>query len=160
MVSGAKDLMPRMRNLFSCYNQCYLTLLVNQFSETKNFRETIERTISSEDVEIFSKLTGDYNTLHTASVKRPAVVHGALLNGIVSGVIGTKLPGHGTVVISQTLRFPKYCHVGDTVLVSVEIQELRKIMSCKYQVINKHSKDVVLEGEAKLLFKNPALLKE
>ncbi|KMQ93633.1 armadillo repeat-containing protein 7 [Lasius niger] len=56
---------------------------------------------------------GDYNPIHTESARN--IAHGALLNGLVSGLIGTKLPGAGTIVIKQNLTFPNPCYAGDSV---------------------------------------------
>ncbi|XP_066901752.1 LOW QUALITY PROTEIN: uncharacterized protein [Halyomorpha halys] len=125
----------------------------NELGVIKNQKEVIEREITEEDVTLFSKVTGDFNVIHSNNNEKPGIVHGALLNGIVSGVIGTKLPGNGTVVLSQTLNFPNPCFVGDTVIVTVEIEKLRKISMCKYKIISKLSKSVVMFGSAKLLVK-------
>lgn len=130
----------------------------NELGETQTHKEVIERTITEEDVNLFSKVTGDFNPIHSSSGDNPGIVHGALLNGIVSGVIGTKLPGSGTLVLSQTLNFPKPCFVGETVVVTIEIEKLRKITMCKYQIINKLSKSVVMFGSAKLLLKGDKTL--
>lgn len=104
----------------------------------------ITRKITADDVKHFSDLTGDSNPVHSK------IVHGALLNGIVSGVIGTKLPGPGTIVLSQDLHFPNPCYVGSTVQISVILTEIRKIIKCKYTCINEEDK-IVLHGEARLM---------
>ncbi|KAH6926835.1 hypothetical protein HPB50_022561 [Hyalomma asiaticum] len=74
---------------------------------------SIERTFTKSDVDKFAALTGDCNPIHLdvdyAQSKNfsACVVHGALINGLVSAVIGTKLPGPGCVVVHQVLEFPK-----------------------------------------------------
>lgn len=98
----------------------------------------------------FAELTGDYNPIHVESARN--IAHGALLNGLVSGIIGTKLPGPGTIVIEQNLTFPKPCYAGDTVEVTVKIVSIRKIVMCTYMCIANGDK-VVMEGEAKLMRK-------
>lgn len=130
----------------------------NELGEAQTHKEVIERTITEEDVNLFSKVTGDFNAVHSSRGDNPGIVHGALLNGIVSGIIGTKLPGSGTIVLSQTLNFPKPCFVGETVIVTVEIEKLRKISVCNYEVISKLSKSVVMNGSAKLLLKGDKTL--
>lgn len=111
----------------------------------------INKTITKDDVQLFGQITGDMNPIHHKGEK--AIVHGALLNGLVSGVIGTKLPGPGTLVVRQTLRFPNSCYVGDTVSVSVEITDVRRLISCIFKVESISNKMVVLEGDAMLLLK-------
>lgn len=113
------------------------------------------RCVSQNDVDAFSKLTGDHNQIHkmwTETSGRPAIVHGALLNGLVSGVIGTKLPGPCTMVVSQTLHFPNPCYAGEEVTVTVEISSVRKIISCRFDcTVNRQNKVTVLHGEVKLI---------
>ncbi|XP_026830811.1 uncharacterized protein LOC105283049 [Ooceraea biroi] len=102
-----------------------ITSKVRSFANTttKNLREgdqvSVFKIITNDDILKFAELTGDYNPIHTESARN--IAHGALLNGLVSGLIGTKLPGAGTVVIEQNLTFPKPCYAGDTVEVTVKI---------------------------------------
>ncbi|XP_050460469.1 hydroxyacyl-thioester dehydratase type 2, mitochondrial-like [Cataglyphis hispanica] len=119
-----------------------------------NLREgdqvSVFKVITNDDILKFAELTGDYNPIHTESARN--IAHGALLNGLVSGLIGTKLPGAGTIVIEQNLIFPKPCYAGDSVEVIVKIVSVRKIIKCIYMCIANGDK-VVLEGEAKLMRK-------
>jgi len=111
--------------------------------------------VTQEDVNIFSRLTGDYNPIHKTPARvsdGPAIVHGALLNGLISGVIGTKLPGPGTMVVSQILHFPNPCYAGEQVVVTVEITSVRKLIACKFNcTVDRKDKVTVLHGEAKLI---------
>lgn len=95
----------------------FLKTIGRQLRWTSTFKEgdhvTVKRKITSEDVDKFIQLTGDHNPVHVTS-KKP-LVHGAFLNGLVSGIIGTKLPGFGAIVVEQTLKFPAPCYIGDEV---------------------------------------------
>lgn len=127
----------------------------NILSKLKDFKEgdkvAVQRKITSEDVEAFARLTGDTNHIHFKNDHKRAIVHGALLNGIVSAVIGTKLPGSGTLVVSQNLNFPNKCYVDDEVSVTVELVEIRKIIKVKFVCETVSDKKIVLHGDAKLL---------
>lgn len=112
---------------------------------------SVFKTITKDDVLNFAKLTGDYNPIHTESSNN--LVHGALLNGLVSGVLGTKVPGPGTIVVEQNLKFPAPCYAGDTIEIKVLIVSERKIMKCEYTCIANGDK-VVLKGNAKLIKKS------
>ncbi|CAK9807989.1 Armadillo repeat-containing protein 7 [Anthophora plagiata] len=90
---------------------------------------SVFKTITKEDILDFAKLTGDYNPLHVESSNN--LVHGALLNGLVSGVLGTKIPGPGTIVVEQNLTFPAPCYAGDIIEIKVQIVSARKIMKYK-----------------------------
>ncbi|XP_054267101.1 hydroxyacyl-thioester dehydratase type 2, mitochondrial [Macrosteles quadrilineatus] len=134
---------------FLCFTRFYSTA---SKALTVGSTASVEKTISQKDVTLFSELSGDWNPVHHR--KDNPVVHGALLNGFVSGVIGSKLPGPGTLLVTETLRFPNPCYIGDTVIVSVELTEIRRLISCKFNVTSKKYNNVVMEGEAKLLVKD------
>lgn len=123
--------------------------LSRQFS--KGDTAVITKKITLDDVNNFMEISGDNNPIH---VGKRAVVHGALLNSILSSVIGTKLPGHGTLVLSQNLNFPNKCYADDVVTFKVVLAENRKVMkvnfTCKVESENK----IVLYGDAKLMVKD------
>ncbi|XP_037500722.1 hydroxyacyl-thioester dehydratase type 2, mitochondrial [Rhipicephalus sanguineus] len=120
---------------------------------------SMERTFTRSDVEEFAALTGDCNPIHLdvayaqSKILPACVVHGALINGLVSAVIGTKLPGPGCVVVHQVLEFPKPLLVGEPVCAHVEVKSIRKsIVECTYQC--KAGPDrVVMHGEVKLFIR-------
>lgn len=118
---------------------------------------SVLKVITNDDILKFAELTGDHNPIHTESARN--IAHGALLNGLVSGLIGTKLPGAGTIVVEQNITFPKPCYAGDTVEVIVKIKSVRKIIKCVYMCIANGDR-VVLEGEAKLIRKTCEGLRE
>ena len=64
--------------------------LIRAYSQQSTFEKSchVIRTISQEDVCNFSKVTGDTNPVHFEG--DAPIVHGALLLGIVSGIIGTR----------------------------------------------------------------------
>ncbi|OAD60416.1 Armadillo repeat-containing protein 7 [Eufriesea mexicana] len=112
---------------------------------------SVFKTITKDDVSNFAKLTGDYNPIHFNSSNN--LVHGALLNGLVSGVLGTKIPGPGSIVVEQNITFPAPCYAGDTIEIKVQIVSVRKIMKCEYICIA-NGKNIVLKGNAKLIKKS------
>ncbi|GAB1868349.1 Armadillo repeat-containing protein 7 [Camponotus japonicus] len=116
-----------------------------------NLREgdqvSVFKVITNDDILKFAELTGDYNPIHTESAKN--IAHGALLNGLVSGLIGTKLPGAGTIVIEQNLKFPKPCYAGDSVKVIVKIVSAKMYLALvmmalcmSYSYAEKNSTDI------------------
>ncbi|XP_013781440.1 hydroxyacyl-thioester dehydratase type 2, mitochondrial-like isoform X1 [Limulus polyphemus] len=119
--------------------------------------EQLSRVFTRKDVEMFAHLSGDTNPVHLddcwAEKSRlgKRVVHGALLNGLISAVMGTKLPGFGCVVVKQTLEFPNPLYIDEEVTASVTLKSLRKaLVVCDYSCITNDGK-VVLRGEAKLV---------
>lgn len=110
---------------------------------------TVVKKITEEDVLKFSQVSGDTNPIHFNQGN--AIVHGALLNGLVSGVIGTKLPGPGTLVISQNLNFPNKCYCNESIVINVKLVEFRKIIKVKFECKTEDENIVVLYGDAKLM---------
>ena len=88
------------------------------------------KTITAADILMFAAVSTDTNPVHLneeAAAKTPfgtRIAHGMLSAGLISAVLGTKLPGPGTVYLSQTLRFRAPVKIGDTVTAVVEVTEL------------------------------------
>ena len=92
---------------------------------------SVTRTIAEADVRAFASLSGDTNPVHLdpehaarTRFGRP-IAHGALLGGLISAAIGTRLPGDGAIYLSSSLRFRAPCFVGDTVTATVTVREVR-----------------------------------
>jgi 3-hydroxybutyryl-CoA dehydratase len=85
------------------------------------------RTLAEADLLTFAGLTGDFYPLHVdeefarASRFGGRIAHGMLGAGFISTVLGTRLPGPGTIYMSQTLRFAAPVRIGDEVEASAEV---------------------------------------
>lgn len=117
--------------------------------------EVYSKTVSSSDVVGFAEITGDRNPIHLSehfAARTPfkgRIAHGLYTAGLISAVIGTRLPGPGAIYISQTLRFLAPVKIGDTVEAIVEVTKLdaerwRAELRCECKV----GETTVLEGEA------------
>lgn len=90
----------------------------------------ITRTVTESDVNKFAEITGDYNPIHTdeawaaAAPQKGRIVHGMLLASFVSAVIAMKLPGAGTVLLGQELRFMLPARIGDVITSTVRVKEI------------------------------------
>jgi len=91
---------------------------------------SLSRTISESDVYLFAGVTGDMNPAHTneeyakTTHFKTRIAHGMLSGGLISAVLGMKLPGPGTIYTGQTLKFLAPVHIGDTITATAEIKDL------------------------------------
>jgi acyl dehydratase len=120
---------------------------------------TCHVTVTEPDVAAFARLSQDTNPIHVdAVVARDfgfprAVAHGMLALSSISRLIGTRLPGPGSLWVSQEVRFVAPALVGDSLTARVEVQQVSKaagIVVLRTEVINHTSGEPVLVGTAKV----------
>lgn len=93
-------------------------------------RAEFSKTVSESDVYLYAGVTGDFNPAHInepyaeKTFFKTRIAHGMLAAGFISAILGTRLPGPGTVYIEQTLNFKAPVHIGDTITASVEVSEI------------------------------------
>lgn len=93
-------------------------------------RAYFAKTISETDVYQFASVTCDFNPAHIneAYAERTffkhRIAHGMLTASLVSNVLGTQLPGPGTIFVSQSMKFLAPVYIDDTIEVVVEAVEL------------------------------------
>ena len=91
---------------------------------------TFTKTISESDVYLYAGITGDLNPAHinepyaADTFFKTRIAHGMLPTGFISAVIGTRLPGPGTIYVSQTLHFKAPVLFGDTITASAEVTHI------------------------------------
>ncbi len=123
---------------------------------------SLEQTVSREDVARFGEVTGDINPLHfdaefaATTVFGGPIAHGILSAGYISAVIGTRLPGPGTIYLSQQLKFRAPVRIGDTVTARVTVAAVDRVRRrVRLETACLVGGNVVLEGEALVLVPEP-----
>jgi len=114
--------------------------------------------VSSDEVDQFAALSGDDNPLHMdATFARQhgfkgRVVHGMLIGGFLSRMLGTRLPGPGVVWLSQSLRFVRPVYVDEEIEVVVQVSHTSELgtMQLDTEVFN-HKGEPVVTGQAKVM---------
>lgn len=120
-------------------------------------RETTRNEVTKEKVAAFAEISGDHNPIHldeTYAATTPfkgCIAHGVFTAGFVSAAIATRLPGPGSIYISQSLNFRAPVMIGAVVETSIEVIELiergrRVKLKCECRV----GERLVLEGEAEV----------
>ncbi|HYA13952.1 MAG TPA: MaoC family dehydratase [Syntrophales bacterium] len=114
------------------------------------------KTISESDIYLFAGVTGDLNPAHINesyaknTFFKTRIAHGMLLAGFVSAVIGTKLPGPGTIYIRQELKFLAPARIGDTITARVEVTQMqseKNRVTLRTTCTNQEN-TLVMDGEA------------
>ena len=114
------------------------------------------KTVSESDIYLYAGITGDLNPAHIneeyakGTFFKTRIAHGMLAAGFISTVMGTKLPGPGTVYVKQDLNFLAPVHIGDTITARVEIMEImteKNRLKLKTLCVNQDG-TTVLDGEA------------
>lgn len=116
------------------------------------------KTITEADIVLFAGVSTDFNPAHLDEEYAKTtqfggrIAHGMLSVGLISAVLGNKLPGPGTIYLGQTLKFRAPVHIGDTVTATVTVKELvveknRVVLETVCTVAGK----VVIEGEATMM---------
>jgi 3-hydroxybutyryl-CoA dehydratase len=119
---------------------------------------TFAKTITETDIVLFAAVSGDNNALHinaeyaATTVFKSRIAHGMLSASLISAAIANKLPGPGSIYLSQSLRFVAPVRAGDTVHAIIVVKEIIPARSrvvlgtdCTVNGI------VVVTGEAMLL---------
>ncbi len=116
---------------------------------------SVGKTITEADILMFAAVSTDTNPVHlnaeiaAASPFRERIAHGMLSAGLISAVLGTQLPGPGTIYLAQTLKFRAPVKIGDTVTATVEVTALdpaKKRVTLK--TVCTVAGKVVIDGEA------------
>ena len=113
------------------------------------------QTVTSEDVELYARLTGDRNPLHFdadfAARTRfgRLVAQGGIAAGMLNALVAMDLPGAGTVFMSQSLKYLAPTYLGDTVTAEVEVLSLKpdKPVCQLRAMITNQDGVTLLEGE-------------
>lgn len=123
---------------------------------------TYSKTITDEDIRAFAELAGDDNSVHlndeyarkTRFGRR--IAHGMLSASLISTVIGTQLPGSGTIYLSQSFKFVAPVFPGDTVTAQATVKAVRddKPIVTLETVCTNQRGETVITGEAVVLVEN------
>lgn len=117
------------------------------------------RVLAQEDIELFAVMSGDVNPAHLdadyadETQFHHVVAHGMWGGALISAVLGTRLPGPGTIYTDQSLHFKRPVAIGDSITVRVTVAEIdrdsgRVTLDCLCR--NQHDK-VVIDGRAEVL---------
>lgn len=114
------------------------------------------KTISESEIYLFAGISGDLNPAHVDeeyaknTFFKTRIAHGLISAGFISAILGTKLPGPGTIWMRQELKFLAPVRIGDTITAHAEIVEIlaeKNWVRLKTTCVNQEGTKV-LGGEA------------
>lgn len=120
---------------------------------------SFSKTVTETDIYTFAGISGDFNPAHVNAAYasntpfKKRIAHGMLSASFISNVIGTQLPGEGSIYIGQTLKFVHPVFIGDTVTAQVEVKELipeRNRVILRTVCYNQDN-ELLLDGEATIM---------
>lgn len=103
-----------------------LTIQDLQLGQSASFTKTI----TNKDVLLFAEISGDDNPVHVdeayaqTTMFKGRIVHGALVSSLFSKILGTQLPGQGTIYLGQESRFMKPVRLNETITATVTVIEI------------------------------------
>jgi len=129
---------------------------------------SLTRTLTRRDIELFAVMSGDVNPAHVdeayarSDIFHKIIAHGMWGAALISTVLGTELPGPGTIYLAQTLHFRHPVAVGDAIVVTVTVREKQPEkhhvrLDCR--ATNQDGKTVI-EGEAEVIAPTEKVLRE
>lgn len=118
----------------------------------------IGKTVTEADIVMFAGVSTDVNAIHLneeyakTTMFGGRIAHGMMTAGFISAVLGNKMPGPGTIYVTQSMKFKAPVRIGDTVTAKVTVKEInleknRVLLDTICTVAGK----VVVEGEALMM---------
>lgn len=139
---------------------------MDSYIENKTFDEIdigdsafVKHTLTRKDIELFAVMSGDVNPAHLddeyaqSDMFHKIIAHGMWGGALISTVLGTKLPGPGTIYIGQTFKFLRPVTIGDTVMARVTVlakDKKSKRLKLQCECLNQLGKEVIT-GEAEVI---------
>lgn len=126
-------------------------------------KASFTKTITESDVYGFAGITGDFNPVHinevvaAQSIFKTRIAHGMLSGSLISTVLGTYLPGPGTIYLEQNLKFEKPVFFNDTITAMVEVKEIINLQKGIYKLntfLHNQKGEIVTEGYAVVKYDN------
>lgn len=120
---------------------------------------SLVRTLAWRDVELFAAMSGDVNPAHVdeqfakSDMFHKIIAHGMWGGALISTLLGTEMPGPGTIYVSQTLKFRRPIGLGDTVTVTIRAttkEEAKRRVTFDCSVVNQ-DRQVVISGLAEVI---------
>jgi 3-hydroxybutyryl-CoA dehydratase len=115
-------------------------------------RAEFTKTVTAHDVLLFAGVSGDHNPVHLdetyaqSTMFKTRIAHGMLVGSLFSTVLGTQLPGEGTIYLGQDLKFLRPVYLDDVITAVVTVSEVipeKNRVRLETSAVNQHGETVV-----------------
>jgi len=112
---------------------------------------------SQNDVDLFSKMSGDYNYIHSVectdhNLFTGPIVHGALIDAEFSKILGTKFPGQGTIYAEKSLKYKSPLYVGEEAKFSIIVVDAPSSGRATVRTTCSVGDRTVCSGESRVIY--------
>lgn len=131
-------------------------MLIDQLAVGMTAEST--RIVTQSDIALFAEVSTDRNPVHLDAefaARTPfkgIIAHGMLSASFISAILGTQLPGEGTIYLGQNLKFKAPVRPGDAVRIVITILEItpeKRRVICKTDCFVGTTQ--VIDGEATVM---------
>ncbi len=122
---------------------------------------SVTKAFSQPEVDYYCQtISGDRNPIHSDSAYAATtpfgacIVPGIMVTSLFGGLLGSKLPGTGTIHLGQTARFQKPVLIGEEITATLEITSIREdkpVMTLR-TIVRKQDGSIAVDGEAVVKF--------
>ncbi|MCX8514602.1 MAG: hypothetical protein RL017_314 [Pseudomonadota bacterium] len=119
---------------------------------------TLVKQLTANDILLFGYMSGDVNPAHfnhdyaKGTMFKDVIAHGMWSGSLISTLLGTQLPGPGTIYLSQSLKFSRPVYVGDVVTAEIKVTEKKEKNRVVFEcTCYKQNNEVVTSGVAEVI---------
>lgn len=122
-------------------------------------KASLSKSVTEQEVYMYMGITNDMNPIYVdrefasrTPFKEP-VVPGILVAGHIVAALTTRLPGPGTITVSQRFHFVSPARCGDTLTTELEIVEIKeKENRARIKTVTRNQNDaIVVVGESEVM---------
>jgi 3-hydroxybutyryl-CoA dehydratase len=122
---------------------------------------SFDTTVSEQMIDDFAELTGDISPLHMdrefARLRgfKDRVVHGALLGGLISKLIGVHLPGRNCLLHSMNIKYPLPTYPNEPIRLTGTVEQVSvsaNAMTMEMVILAINSASMVAKGKVTVGF--------
>jgi acyl dehydratase len=123
-------------------------------------KASLQKRFTAQEVVNFSALSMDENLIHTDSEYAKStrfgqcIVQGPFVESMIGGILGSQLPGSGTIYLSHETKFVKPVFINELVTANVEVTDIKpqKNIITLRTWVEKENGELAIDGSAVVMY--------